>query len=488
MKHILILLFSLQTICSFAQNGQDKRISCSYYNYEVLGFGYMYNHSWNDYIRGYNAALVPPAGITHLRWGRPFIMDDFCFTWGYSRFGSPHHLTITASFDAFGSSLYGKHISRDQHLSGSEYTFINYYNIGIGLGYMHTPSNYENLSSFVSYGAIISATSNSFEISYNDSLDQSSKGIYSTMGRIYLNYNAGGPGAFVTFGVYAQYSLPNRIHTNLFSQYLPYPNAPSQIYVNPASAGLTLTYSFFPHNRKAQRSAKHYQHGDSYTPQVHSSNLTARNYNFEIKGQIIDSISGKPVNKALLTFTGHGLKPSVKLNTNAKGNYDMRIHLMEATDYTWQIMTTGYMPYTSTQYIDIVKTTGIDTIVKNIVLVPFKKGDVVPLDHITFAKGTAQLSDKSLPEMDNIVAFLDMNPFMTIQINGYTSSENIDEKSNIKLSLDRAKAIRKYLKSKGIRGDRVKVQGYGSSRPFVKNDSEEHREENRRVEFVILKI
>jgi|GEM_PF-4320171 outer membrane protein OmpA-like peptidoglycan-associated protein len=497
-NYLFVLLLGISFIPVCAQSTQtmgtpERRISCSYFNYEVIGAGYLYNHSWNDYIRGYNAAVVPPAGITHYRWGRPFVIEDLMFSWGYARYGSSHHITINASLGVLAGSLYGKHLGRDEHLTSGQYddTNINYSYVGLGLGYLHTPKGYESKSEFVTYGFMVSATSNSFEITYRDSLDQSSNGIFSTKVRTFLNYNFGGDtksASLGTIGLYAEYSLPNRIYTNLYNQYLPYTGAPSRIYVNPASIGVLFSYSLFPQKRQAGRSAQHYVHGNSYTPQVHNSTITVRNYNYEIKGQITDSVSGKPVGKALITFSGHSFRQPIKLNSNATGNYDMRVHILEANNYTWQVMTTGYMPYTSTDYIGNIPSEGVDTIIKNIILVPYKKGDIVPLDNITFAKGTSQLSDKSIPEMDNVVAFLDMNPFMAIQINGYTSSENIDAKSNIKLSLDRAKAIRKYLVSNGIRRNRVKVQGYGSSRPVVSNDSEQHREENRRVEFVILKI
>jgi outer membrane protein OmpA-like peptidoglycan-associated protein len=43
--------------------------------------------------------------------------------------------------------------------------------------------------------------------------------------------------------------------------------------------------------------------------------------------------------------------------------------------------------------------------------------------------------------------------------------------------------VRKYIVGKGIAPDRLKVSGFGFSKPVVPNDSDENRTRNRRVEF-----
>ena len=500
-KYILTILFSLHVVVLSAQNSQpvsgsqnsrsNKRIFCSYYNYEQAGIGYMYNHSWNNYIRAYNAVVVPPAGITNYRWGRPFTIGDLMFSWGYSKLGSPHNITITTSFSSMGSELHGRHLSRNPHLSGSKnnYPGIDYDCFGIGLGYMHSPPKYASKSSFFTYGGIISATANSFSISYPDSLNQSTNSIYATKIRGYINYNITGDNksiSFLTLGIYAEYFFPNQLRTDLLSKYLSYPGAPASIYVNPASIGLTLSYAYFPHIRKNGRKAVHSKYGESYTP-IHT-NISQRNFNTEFKGKVEDSATHHPVSSALITFSGTDLKAPVKLNSNSIGKFDMRLHLSENTAYAWMVLAEGYFPYYDTSYTTLIHPTEIISVVKDIKLRRIQKGDVVKMDRIFFLKGSDQLSDISIPEMDNIITLMDLNPFMKIRINGYTSNEIADEKINIKLSLNRAKAIKKYMKGKGVTGSRIKVKGYGSSHAVVKNDTEEHREMNRRVEFVVIKL
>ena len=54
--------------------------------------------------------------------------------------------------------------------------------------------------------------------------------------------------------------------------------------------------------------------------------------------------------------------------------------------------------------------------------------------------------------------------------------------------LCRAKAVYEYLFQKGITFNRIEYAGFGEDRPIATNDSEEGRQINRRVEFVVLEL
>jgi outer membrane protein OmpA-like peptidoglycan-associated protein len=71
-----------------------------------------------------------------------------------------------------------------------------------------------------------------------------------------------------------------------------------------------------------------------------------------------------------------------------------------------------------------------------------------------------------------------------IIINGHTDSDG-KEKYNIRLSLNRAAAVRSYLIDHyGVSPDRLKVVGYGESMPLKPNTSKENKQLNRRVEII----
>ncbi|MBW2708109.1 MAG: OmpA family protein [Deltaproteobacteria bacterium] len=74
-----------------------------------------------------------------------------------------------------------------------------------------------------------------------------------------------------------------------------------------------------------------------------------------------------------------------------------------------------------------------------------------------------------------------------ITINGHTDSDG-KEKYNVRLSLNRAGAVKQYLIDQhGISPDRLKVVGYGESMPLKPNTSKENKQLNRRVEIVATK-
>ena len=59
---------------------------------------------------------------------------------------------------------------------------------------------------------------------------------------------------------------------------------------------------------------------------------------------------------------------------------------------------------------------------------------------------------------------------------------------NQKLSEERADSVVAWLKKNGVEESRLSHKGFGQERPIVKNDTDAHREQNRRVEFKIWEI
>lgn len=107
------------------------------------------------------------------------------------------------------------------------------------------------------------------------------------------------------------------------------------------------------------------------------------------------------------------------------------------------------------------------------------------LDQVYFPTGRADLLSSSYPQLDSLARYLTDNPSLKIRIEGHTDRVG-DKTLNQKLSLDRAFRVREYLIKKGVPGERLSFVGYGDTRPKVSGDSEEERQQNRRVEFVIL--
>lgn len=109
----------------------------------------------------------------------------------------------------------------------------------------------------------------------------------------------------------------------------------------------------------------------------------------------------------------------------------------------------------------------------------------IPLNHINFNTGTAQLTEASHYELDNLVAALKKYPNVTVEVAGHTDNVG-DPAANLALSRQRAAAVAEYLTGHEIAGSRLRVVGYGDTKPLGANDTEENRAKNRRTEFRIL--
>lgn len=111
-----------------------------------------------------------------------------------------------------------------------------------------------------------------------------------------------------------------------------------------------------------------------------------------------------------------------------------------------------------------------------------KKDEIYTFQNVLFEFDKAILVATSVKELDELYAYLEKTPSLTIEIYGHTDNIGTSRR-NKELSLERAKAVSNYLISKGLKETRIKWFGFGSSKPIVSNDTEAQRKKNRRVEF-----
>jgi len=103
-----------------------------------------------------------------------------------------------------------------------------------------------------------------------------------------------------------------------------------------------------------------------------------------------------------------------------------------------------------------------------------------------FATGKSVLSPAARPLLDRIIEVINACPENYISVEGHTDSIGSRD-ANIKLSTARAEAVAKYLIEKGVAMERISSAGYGPDRPIASNATKEGREQNRRIEIIILK-
>ncbi|MGB0635050.1 MAG: OmpA family protein [Paracoccaceae bacterium] len=109
------------------------------------------------------------------------------------------------------------------------------------------------------------------------------------------------------------------------------------------------------------------------------------------------------------------------------------------------------------------------------------------LSDVEFKAGSSDLDDKDYLSLIDLAKYLDINKKFKVVLVGHTDAEG-DLDKNVKLSEDRAESVAGRLISQfNIRKDRVSFEGIGFLSPRASNLNAEGRNNNRRVEVIILK-
>lgn len=117
--------------------------------------------------------------------------------------------------------------------------------------------------------------------------------------------------------------------------------------------------------------------------------------------------------------------------------------------------------------------------------IQFQPSRTFVLDDCNFETGKATLEESSYTVLNELVAYLVRKDDERIELGGHTDNVG-SAASNLKLSLDRANAVRDYILSKGIAAERVYAKGYGMTVPVADNKTADGRAQNRRTEVRIL--
>lgn len=108
------------------------------------------------------------------------------------------------------------------------------------------------------------------------------------------------------------------------------------------------------------------------------------------------------------------------------------------------------------------------------------------IEGINFPNNSARILPTSYKVLDAAVDVLKRFPSLRMRIEGHTDNRGNSE-ANMKLSNDRAEAVRQYLISKGIDAGRLETQGFGETKPVKPNTTAAGRAANRRIEFVPIR-
>ncbi len=113
------------------------------------------------------------------------------------------------------------------------------------------------------------------------------------------------------------------------------------------------------------------------------------------------------------------------------------------------------------------------------------RGLVISLSDILFDLNKATLKPGAEANIRRIAAVLKQYPEHQIAVEGHTDSLGTDA-YNQRLSEQRAEAVRTALVAGGVDATKISARGFGESQPVADNGNAAGRQQNRRVEVVVL--
>jgi len=206
-----------------------------------------------------------------------------------------------------------------------------------------------------------------------------------------------------------------------------------------------------------------------------------------VSGIINDCKTKKPLEGVLVKMTGGDADYSVV--TNSTGKYEFKMDNRKPVKLS--MSKENYFALNkSYSYEEIAKA---DTLMyADYCMSSFKVNVPIVLDNVYYEFNSAELTESSKKVLDALVAIMNDNPEMEIELGSHT--DNIGtELYNKDLSERRAKSCVDYLVSKNIPQNRMTFKGYGESVPVASNqfkngkDNPDGRAKNRRTVFKVTK-
>lgn len=196
--------------------------------------------------------------------------------------------------------------------------------------------------------------------------------------------------------------------------------------------------------------------------------------------EVTDEETGAPIASNIFV---DGLPDSIPHRYPAISKLDLDV--VSYRNYTINVVKKGYL-FKSEKF--IAKNDSLYNV--NISLKPLTEGARVNLENIKFASDETTILEKSLPALDQLHDFLEINPDIHIEIQGHVNGESKRNKRKYrKLSQRRAKAIYKKLVDAGIDKSRMDYKGFGNAKMIYPTPiNNRQAEANRRVEIEITRL
>ena len=201
-----------------------------------------------------------------------------------------------------------------------------------------------------------------------------------------------------------------------------------------------------------------------------------------VKGKIINYKTYAPILASINYKTLNENKVAGIARSNAQdGKYEITLPSGSVYNYS------GEAPdFVSANWtLDVTKLTKYKELVQNLELIP-ASDSIFCIRNVFFAKNKADLSTNAKSEIDKGIEFLQKNNDCVVEVAGHTDSTGSMD-INIKLAEKRCSAVSDYIKASGITSDKILPVAVGTTKPAWSNETEEGRQLNRRVEFLVFR-
>jgi len=215
-----------------------------------------------------------------------------------------------------------------------------------------------------------------------------------------------------------------------------------------------------------------------------------------LKANVIDAITGEPLKATVELSTLIEKEQLHFANTDSEGNF--LVCLPAGKRYALNVSKEGYLFHSENFALE--KKENTDPYLMTIPLQPIVaqkepttsspmvesvESKPIILRNVFFETASAALLPESTNELNKLIALLNSNPNLNIQISGHT--DNVGSvQDNQRLSENRAKAVYQFLIDGKIDASRLKFKGYGESQPIDSNETDLGKKNNRRTEFIAI--
>ncbi len=143
---------------------------------------------------------------------------------------------------------------------------------------------------------------------------------------------------------------------------------------------------------------------------------------------------------------------------------------------TRTLKTVGNLKKVAYYYVDMVSMVALNR--------GYELDEIYVLENLMFDINGFDIREEANEQLAELVDYLKAHRGYNVAIYGHT--DNVGSKRyNEELSEKRAKAVAEFLVEKGLQPHRIEWRGHGDKNPLARNETEEGRGKNRRVEFVL---